>query len=388
MEKYAVSNQNSKGRYYKIPDSISRNDWERDKARIIHSSAFRRLQYKTQVFENGEGDNFRTRLTHSLEVSQIASSIARALDVNYTLSETLALAHDLGHAPFGHHGQEVLNKLMKNYGGFEHNYNTLRIGTELESPYIGHEGLNLMYETLEGMLKHCSDKKAMSLTNSKNEFLISLGQRFLSRKSTSIEAQIVDFADSIAYLHSDLEDAINMEIVNPEVLANYSSRFLEKWEKTIALYPEYNFKHKKIIHQAIRDMMGETISDLIYTSKTIIQNARINTLDDVRNSPQLINYSDNEMKNQYELKKTSRKLIYENKIFEEPKKTQEEMLTFLFNIYLKEIESNNQFDKTNIHQIVCDQISSLTDRGVFREYRKQKELSNDSSRIIQFKIHK
>ena len=205
MKKYAVSEKSSLGREYLENKSPLRNDFQRDRDRIIHSSAFRRLMYKTQVFVNHEGDMFRTRLTHSLEVSQISRGIARSLELNEDLSETIALAHDLGHTPFGHAGQDALNQCMKDHGGFEHNFQSLRVVDKLEKRYSNFSGLNLTFESREGILKHCSKKNAIHLGT--------IGERFLNKTHPSLEAQIVDIADSIAYNIHDLEDGYRSGIL-------------------------------------------------------------------------------------------------------------------------------------------------------------------------------
>lgn len=388
---YAVSVNNSKGRLYQVESTSGRDPWERDKARILHSSAFRRLQYKTQVFENHEGDNFRTRLTHSLEVAQVAVTIAKSLKLNTALAETLALAHDLGHAPFGHTGQDVLNELMKDHGGFEHNFNTLRIGIEMESPYIEHRGLNLTYETLEGMLKHCTDKRAHGLIESQNLFLKKLGERFINRQSPSLESQVVDWADAIAYLHADMEDAINMGVLNPNDMASQSPKFKEYWSSTIKGNQQLKGNDARIIHQTIRFMMSDSITDLIETSSKILNNAKIKTISDVRNSPMLIQFSAQEKSEHFALKKASRKLIYDNPAINLPHIEQAEKIRFLF----KKYENNTNFitgyiaeDPRGKYGQICDAIASQTDRGVDREINRiiQIEQTNKVvTKVLKFK---
>lgn len=390
LANYAVSINNTKGRKYEIEGTSGRNPWERDKARILHSSAFRRLQYKTQVFENNEGDNFRTRLTHSLEVAQIAVTISKALNLNESLAETLALAHDLGHAPFGHTGQDVLNELMEGHGGFEHNFNTLRIGYELESPYIEHKGLNLTYETLEGMLKHCSDKKAKELVASEDNFLVDIGKRFLLRKSPTLEAQVVDWADAIAYLHADMEDAINMSILEPKDMSRLSNKFEEYWNKTKTSNKSLPPKDHRIIHQTIREMMSDSITDLITTSATLIRNCKIKTLEDVRNQPELIQFSSHEKNEHLQLKRASRKLIYEHPEIILTHEIQAEKIKRIF----QSLEINNDLipclnkDKSeNIYLDICDTIARLTDRGVDRFLETINNVQiNKSNKVIKLKM--
>ena len=200
LAQYAASEQQSRGRRHTEPGTGLRGEFQRDRDRIIHSSAFRRLEYKTQVFVNHEGDMFRTRLTHSLEVSQIGRTIARSLKLNEDLTEAICLAHDLGHTPFGHAGQDALNECMKPYGGFEHNLQSLRVVDELEQKYAAFPGLNLMYETREGILKHCSKTHAKLLGD--------LGQRFLHGHQPGLEAQIANIADEIAYNNHDVDDGL------------------------------------------------------------------------------------------------------------------------------------------------------------------------------------
>ena len=385
---YAVQESNSKGRLHRIAEAFDRDPFERDRTRILHSSAFRRLQYKTQVFENSNGDNFRTRLTHSLEVAQVARSVAKALNLNEALAETLALAHDLGHAPYGHRGQDVLDDLMKTQGGFEHNFQTLRIGMELESPYPHHEGLNLTYETLEGMLKHCSDRRAREMTESDNPFLASLGQRFLDRKSPSLEAQVVDWSDAIAYLHADMEDAINMGILDAQDVSKMSPKFALFWAKAQTLNPMNEENDPSVIHQAIRDMMSASIKDLINTSKEAILQSGVQTLDDVRNSPELIQFSPSEKREHLTLKKMSRQLIYDHPQLTSQRNGQEEALKKLFAAYEQHpdaIQGFNPADPRGKARQAADAIACLTDRGVERELNRISELGCDVSEKVQKK---
>ena len=203
---YAAQESQSRGRQYDEPGPTFRSEYQRDRDRIIHSAAFRRLEYKTQVFVNHEGDLFRTRLTHSIEVAQVARSIARALRVNEDLTEGIALAHDLGHTPFGHAGQDALNACMKDYGGFEHNLQSLRVVDELEERYAEFPGLNLTFETREGILKHCSRKNA--------QLLGKVGERFLDNTQPSLEAQLTNLADEIAYNSHDVDDGLRSGLID------------------------------------------------------------------------------------------------------------------------------------------------------------------------------
>src|SRR3954469_12099209 len=208
---YAAHSAASRGRRFAEPAPTSRTEFQRDRDRIIHSTGFRRLEYKTQVFVNHEGDLFRTRLTHSIEVAQIARSIARNLRLNEDLAEAISLAHDLGHTPFGHAGQDALNSCMKDYGGFEHNLQSLRVVDALEERYGGFDGLNLMFETREGILKHCSPANAKKLGD--------IGQRFIERKRPTLEAQLANLADEIAYNNHDIDDGLRSGLLNVAQLA-------------------------------------------------------------------------------------------------------------------------------------------------------------------------
>ena len=253
---YAVSPENSRGRNIKENPPLGRSEFQRDRDRIIHSSAFRRLEYKTQVFVNHEGDLFRTRLTHSLEVAQIGRSVARSLRLNEDLVEAIALAHDLGHTPFGHAGQEALNECMKDHDGFEHNLQSLRVVDILEERYGAFDGLNLCFETREGILKHCAKKNARKLGD--------VGTRFLINQRPSLEAQLTNVADEIAYNNHDVDDGLRSGLITQKELEEVSifSRHLAMSKK---LYPRIS--GRRLIHETIRSMINTLVSDLIKYSK-------------------------------------------------------------------------------------------------------------------------
>ncbi|MCL2657006.1 MAG: deoxyguanosinetriphosphate triphosphohydrolase [Betaproteobacteria bacterium] len=277
---YAVSESNSVGRRYKEEAPPGRGEFQRDRDRIVHSTAFRRLEYKTQVFVNHEGDLFRTRLTHSIEVAQIARSIARALRVNEDLAEAIAYAHDLGHTPFGHAGQDALNTCMKDYGGFEHNLQSLHIVEHLEEHYAEFDGLNLMYETREGILKHCSPRSA--------KLLGELGRRFLEHRQPSLEAQLNNHADEIAYNNHDIDDGLRAglitleQIESVELVAMHLRAVREK-------YPALT--GRRLIHETVRRLINAQALDLIRTSEAAIRTAGVATLEEVRAAPRLIGFS-------------------------------------------------------------------------------------------------
>src|SRR5215472_15377466 len=252
LASYAAREETSRGRRHREPSPTYRGEYDRDRDRIIHSTAFRRLMYKTQVFVYDEGDHYRTRLTHSLEAAQIARSVARVLGLNEPLTEAVALAHDLGHTPFGHAGQDALNAAMGPYGGFEHNLQSLRVVDLLEERYADFPGLNLTFETREGILKHCSLKNARELGE--------VGQRFIDRSHPSLEAQLVDVADAIAYNNHDVDDGLRSELLSVEELRQ-TSLFREHSDTVLELHPKLDLR--RLTHETVRRMMNAFITDLI-----------------------------------------------------------------------------------------------------------------------------
>src|SRR6476620_7412442 len=277
---YAVTPENSRGR--RIPEELAsgRTPFQRDRDRIIHSTAFRRLEYKTQVFVNHEGDLFRTRLTHSLEVAQIGRSVARNLRLNEDLVEAIALAHDLGHTPFGHAGQDALNDCMREYGGFEHNLQSLRVVDVLEEHYGGFDGLNLCFETREGILKHCARKNAQKLGD--------VGERFLINQRPSLEAQLANLADEIAYNNHDVDDGLRSRLISQEQLEDIAlfGRHLASAKKH---YPDIS--GRRLIHETVRRMINTLVGDVIMQSAANILNARLDSLSSVRMATCLIDFS-------------------------------------------------------------------------------------------------
>src|SRR5579863_4867022 len=271
---YAARDDRSRGRRYPEPKPEYRTEYQRDRDRIIHSNAFRRLVYKTQVFVNHEGDLYRTRVTHSIEVAQIARSAARALGVNEALTEAICLAHDLGHTPFGHAGQDALNECMRPYGGFEHNLQSLRVVDELEERYAEFPGLNLTFECREGILKHCSAKAARELGD--------LGERFLQRTQPGLEAQIANLADEIAYNNHDVDDGIRAQLVSLEELRD-TRLFRRQLDIVTSKYPD--LRERRLIHEVIRRMINHIVIDLIRTSQARLEAAHPASIDDVRSQP-------------------------------------------------------------------------------------------------------
>jgi dGTPase len=297
---YAATDKSSKGRTYPEPIPQYRSEYQRDRDRIIHSAAFRRLEYKTQVFVNHEGDLYRTRLTHSIEVAQIARSIARALRLNEDLTEAIALAHDLGHTPFGHAGQDALNECMKEYGGFEHNLQSLRVVDKLEERYAEFPGLNLTFESREGILKHCSIKKAPNL----NE----IGKRFLDKTQPSLEAQLTDLADGIAYNSHDVDDGLRSGLINIAQLTEVEL-FNKPYEEVKKAYPELN--ERRIIHEVVRRIINHQVVDLIDTSIANLLAYKPENIEDVRNNEcALISFSQKMNEENQALKRFLRHNLY------------------------------------------------------------------------------
>ena len=372
---FAVLPNESKGRAYNEDQSNYRNEFQRDRDRIIHSSAFRRLEYKTQVFVNHEGDMFRTRLTHSIEVSQIGRTIARALNVNEDLTEAICLAHDLGHTPFGHAGQDALNSCMKDFGGFEHNLQSLRIVDLLEERYADFPGLNLTYETREGILKHCSQKNALGLGE--------LGQRFIKKNKPSLEAQIANIADEIAYNNHDIDDGLRANLLNIDSLRE--SKFVESnYREVVKKWKDLN--ERQIRHEIVRRMIDYIVSDLIETSKDLIGKYKPASVDSIRGcGKSLIKMSQTTEKEHNNLKKILRKNLYQHEQVNLMSQRATETVKYLFNIYMEQpifltdelhmkITKDSRIkDEQKKARIIADYIAGMTDRFALSEYKRISE---------------
>jgi dGTPase len=297
---YASRENQSRGRQHPEPAPNTRTEFQRDRDRIVHSSAFRRLEYKTQVFVNHEGDMFRTRLTHSIEVAQISRSIARALKLNEALTETIALAHDLGHTPFGHAGQDILNICMKDYGGFEHNLQSLRIVDELEEKYADFNGLNLSFESREGILKHCS------LSNAKK--LGEIGKRFINKQQPGLEAQVTNIGDEIAYNNHDVDDGLRAGLITIDQLCEVEI-FAKQHSIVMAAYPKLS--EKRAIHEIIRRIINVQVTDLLSTTNKLLKKENPASRDDIlAHSGPLVGYSNEMQAMNLELKQFLRKNLY------------------------------------------------------------------------------
>jgi dGTPase len=343
-----------------------RSDFQRDRDRVIHSSAFRRLEYKTQVFINHEGDLFRTRLTHSLEVAQVGRSVASALNLNIDLVEAICLAHDLGHTPFGHVGQDELNHLLKQAGfeGFEHNLQSLRIVDCLEERYAEFDGLNLTFETREGILKHCSLKNAARLGQ--------LGQRFLDNKNPSLEAQLANLADELAYNHHDVDDGLRANLITLEQLEQVGI-IKQQLQLVRSNYP--NLDGRRLHKELIRSLINMSIYDLIETTRANIAHHQVSSVDEVRNAPVIVSYSKEMAESQRELKKFLHKNLYKHHSVVQLRFKASNVIKSLFNAYMSDdLLLPEQFRKhlsTNeLHQVVTDYISGMTDRYAFRQYNR------------------
>lgn len=361
---YAAHSAASRGRRFPEPPPASRSEFQRDRDRIIHSTAFRRLEYKTQVFVNHEGDLFRTRLTHSIEVAQIARSIARNLRLNEDLVEAISLAHDLGHTPFGHAGQDALNDCMKDYGGFEHNLQSLRVVDELEEHYGAFNGLNLMYDTREGILKHCSSANAAKIGD--------IGQRFLEKKQPALEAQLANLADEIAYNNHDIDDGLRSGLLMTTQLdqVDFYARHRREVE---AMYP--GISGRRAIHETIRRMINALIVDLIQASQSRIQDAHVTTVEDVRNAHPLITFSDEMTREAAFLKRFLRENLYRHYQVNRMTSKARRIIKELFDTFMQEpgLLPPDYQAATGVQaqaRKVADYIAGMTDRYAMREHRR------------------
>jgi dGTPase len=359
---YAVS-VSSHPRKYPEPAPSGRSEFQRDRDRIIHSGAFRRLEYKTQVFVNHEGDLFRTRLTHSIEVAQIGRSIARQLGLNEDLVEAISLAHDLGHTPFGHAGQEALNACMKDHGGFEHNLQSLRVVDVLEERYAAFDGLNLCFETREGILKHCSKEHAAQLGD--------VGERFLKNQRPSLEAQIANLADEIAYNNHDVDDGLRSGLVTLEQLASVRL-FAQHLDEVRAAYPE--LAERRVVHETVRSMIGTLVTDLIAQTDRNLRTHAPQCADDVRVVPPIVAFSTGMLELNRELKGFLRTNLYRHYRVMRMSAKSQRIIADLFKAFMEDPrllppQFNSQADSERARS-VADYIAGMTDRYAIREHRR------------------
>ena len=357
---FAQKSADSRGRNYPEPSHAYRTEFQRDRARIIHSRAFRRMEYKTQVFLNGTGDHLRTRLTHSIEVASISRTISRALGLNEDLAEAIALAHDLGHAPFGHSGEEMLAECMREHGGFDHNRQSMRVVELLETPYPNFPGLNLTFEVREGLRKHEAFYQLPTADDA--EYYC-----------PSLEAQVADLADEITYYSHDLDDAVDFEILSAAQLGE-NEIWRQSHDAVLARYsgmrgPEL---HKLIIH----DIIDNEVHDLVATSAKLIDESGVQSADEVRRQPAaLIRYS-NELA---EANRALRTFLYQN-VYYHPRVAEVnvracEMLRRVFEAYLVDPDSlgdaaTRRIENEGLHRTVCDYVAGMTDRYLMEEYAR------------------
>ncbi|SAK79802.1 deoxyguanosinetriphosphate triphosphohydrolase-like protein [Caballeronia arationis] len=378
LASYAAHSETSRGRRFPEAPPSARTEFQRDRDRIVHSTAFRRLEYKTQVFVNHEGDLFRTRLTHSLEVAQIARSVARNLRVNEDLVEAISLAHDLGHTPFGHAGQDALHECMRDHGGFEHNLQSLAVVDQLEEHYGAFNGLNLCFETREGILKHCSRENARKLGE--------LGERFLTGKQPSIEAQIANVADEIAYNNHDVDDGLRSGFITLDQLSEVSLWHTHH-EAAKNEFPRID--GRRLIHETIRRIINTLIVDLIDTTSMHLARVRPESIDDVRNAPPLVAHSEEIASQAASLKRFLFKNLYRHyRVMRMANKAQR-VVTGLFEAFTDDPrllppayqargpvaeESANDpaaptYDSSQA-RLIAHYIAGMTDRYALKEYQR------------------
>jgi dGTPase len=365
---YAADEKRGRGRRYPETPPRYRGEYQRDRDRIIHSTAFRRLVYKTQVFVNHEGDLYRTRLTHSLEVAQIARTVARALRLNEVLVEAICLAHDLGHTPFGHAGQDVLNACMQDYGGFEHNLQSLRVVDELERKYADFRGLNLTFDTREGILKHCSARNARELGE--------LGRRFLERQQPGLEAQIANLADAIAYNNHDVDDGFRAGLLHLDQLRE-QSLFGDQYDAVVARYPDLD--DRRLIYEIIRRMIDRLVTDLIDNTRSGLDRLQPTSIEDIRRQTDpIVRFSDRVFEEHIQLKRflndnlyrhpkvrsmTDKARITVRELFERYMRTPEEMP--------REFSTQARADgsdEARKARVVADYVAGMTDRFAIAEH--------------------
>ena len=363
LASFAAHSSHSQGRQYAEPAAAPRSEFHRDRDRIIHCAAFRRLEYKTQVFVNHEGDLFRTRLTHSLEVAQIGRTVARILRIDEDLVEAIALAHDLGHTPFGHAGQDALNACMREHGGFEHNLQSLRVVDVLEERYAEFDGLNLSFETREGILKHCSLPNA--------EKLGEVGARFLSKTQPTLEAQVANLADEIAYNNHDVDDGLRSGFITLEQLDEVKI-FARHRVEVCAKYP--NLNDRRVITETVRRIINTLILDLVETTRSNIEHHRVQALDDLRKAPQLAGFSPEVLDEHRELKRFLRQNLYRHYKVARMSAKATRIVTDLYTAFMADVHLLPLEHQARVAALgaraVADYIAGMTDRYAMREHRR------------------
>lgn len=381
---YASDPAMSRGRRFVQEPAPTRTEFQRDRDRIVHSTAFRRLVYKTQVFLNHEGDLFRTRLTHSLEVAQLGRSIARALRINEDLVEAIALAHDLGHTPFGHAGQDALNDSMEAFGGFEHNLQSLRVVDHLEERYPDFDGLNLTFETREGILKHCSRKNALAierLEHAYNDGGGGVGQRFLDRTEPSLEAQLCNLADEIAYNAHDVDDGVRSGLISLEQLrevplfAQFSDLAL-KGHPHLGQPPQL----RRWMYETIRLMLSQQVYDAVAATQAALDAAQVQSIHDVRTAAAMVRFSPEMRGQSTELKKFLFQHLYRHPQVMQTMDMAKRVVRELFDAYVtapQEMQAGFAsrtgapgMHDSSLQRVVADYIAGMTDRFAAREHER------------------
>ena len=365
---WASHSSQSRGRRHAELPAPTRNAFQRDRDRIVHSTAFRRLVYKTQVFLNHEGDLFRTRLTHSLEVAQLGRSIARALGLNEDLVEAIALAHDLGHTPFGHAGQDALHECMAEHGGFEHNLQSLRVVDTLEERYPQFDGLNLSFETREGILKHCSRTNAEAIEAVEPG---GVARRFLDRTQPSLEAQLCNLADAIAYNAHDIDDGVRSGLISLDQMQEVP--LFDRYRlQALAEHPQLKDKPRRWLYESTRRMLSEQVYDVIDTTRSAITAAGVQTADEARLAGPLVRFSDEMKTRSAELKKFLFASLYRHPQVMQMMGQAQQAVHELFAAYTAQPEEMRaEFAaREDRHRAVADYIAGMTDRFALREHER------------------
>jgi dGTPase len=365
---YASHPHASRGRYHDEPAgqhaAEQRDHFQRDRDRIVHSSAFRRLVYKTQVFVNHEGDLFRTRLTHSLEVAQLGRSMARALALNEDLVEAIALAHDLGHTPFGHAGQDALNACMREHGGFEHNLQSLRVVDTLEERYPSFDGLNLSFETREGILKHCSALNAQRIDAQEPG---GVARRFIDRSQPSLEAQLTNLADEIAYNAHDIDDGVRSGLVQLEQLLALEL-FAQFHDQVLKQHPQLS--GRRLLFEVIRRMLSAQVYDVIQSTQAALQLHAINSADAARTCVPLVQFSAPMRSKTNEIKRWLLQNLYRHPQVMQTSAQAQAVVRDLFGVYTAQPQQMpaSYAQQKDLYRAVADYIAGMTDRFAQREH--------------------
>jgi dGTPase len=366
LARYACDPALSRGRRYAEPAAPTRTEYQRDRDRVAHSTAFRRLVYKTQVFLNHEGDLFRTRLTHSIEVAQLGRSIARSLQLNEDLVEAIALAHDLGHTPFGHAGQDALDDCMQGRGGFEHNLQSLRVVDELEERYPGFNGLNLTFETREGILKHCSRANAQRIEAAEPG---GVARRFLDRSQPSLEAQLCNLSDEIAYNAHDIDDGVRSGLITAEQLADVQL-FDEHSAAALREFPQ--LQGRRLLYEAIRRMLSAQVYDVIDSTRGMLDAAALASTADVRAAPSLVTFSDSMRSKSTALKRFLLDNLYRHPQVATKTDQARRVVLDLFAAYMNDLTQMppDFAARSDPARAVADYIAGMTDRFAAREHER------------------